>query len=323
LDANESFIDSPFTEEQLRETLLGVSFNRYPDPYAVKLCAAFASYYGLDAKNVTAGNGSDELIGIICSSLLMKGDRLLTLTPDFSMYRFYTELYELESRTLPKNDDFLFSADYLVKYIRENFIRCVILSNPCNPTSVGVSGKELLKLAKLSNALVVIDEAYMDFWSESESLLPYVNDYPNLIVLRTASKACGSAALRLGFAVCGDKLTRLFRAVKAPYNVNAVSQALGEALYADRSRLKEAAADIKQSLADLKAAFTEKNYAFVTQVYDTKTNFLYIKTNQADEVSDHLKQSGIVVRRFDGFLRITCGRADENAALLHSLDAYK
>ena len=168
LDANESYI--PFPDEiqaEMGKALAETALNRYPDPYAEKVCSLFAAFYGISPALVTAGDGSDELISIIMSAFLQKGDKVLTLAPDFSMYRFYTGIVECPCVTMEKNADFIIDPQQVIDTARREGARLIVFSNPCNPTSVGLSADEVRRILRGTDALVVLDEAYMDFWDQS------------------------------------------------------------------------------------------------------------------------------------------------------------
>ena len=317
LDANESFITPTGPLLQELQQAAGVAFNRYPDPYATRLCAAFARLHGVNPALVTAGNGSDELIGILCGSLLPAGSVILGLTPDFSMYRFYAQIYEHRWVELPKGQDLRVDFDALLQEAKARQAAMILLSNPCNPTSLGESRDNILRLAKeLPQTLVVADEAYMEFYNQS--VIDYVEDYDNLIVLRTCSKAVGLAALRLGFAVCGPTLTAALRAVKSPYNVNALSQAMGEVILSKPDYLMECTERILHSRQRLQTeigSIAGEGKA-ILRVLPSRTNFVFAQCADAPALAEGLKQGGIVVRRMGDYLRITAGSDAENNALL-------
>ncbi len=200
LDANECPVNLP--DEVRREfaaRLQEIAFNRYPDPMAGRLVDSFAEYYNIKPTLVTAGNGSDELIFLVESAFMQKGDKMLVVSPDFSMYNFYSSICEVQSASFLKGDSLEIDVDALIRTINRDKIDLVIFSNPCNPTGKGITRAEAEKLVSSVEALVILDEAYMDFWTES--LLDKIEDYSNLIIFRTASKLVGAAALRLGFAV--------------------------------------------------------------------------------------------------------------------------
>lgn len=310
LDANESFIE--LSIQDLMRSCNAIAINRYPDPYASRVVKSFAKLYSLNADNITAGNGSDELISIICSCFLEKGDKALTFTPDFSMYAFYSELYELEVVSLGKDKNLQIDVDSAVGYIRKNNIKAVFLSNPCNPTSVGLNREQILKLISSVDALVIIDEAYMDFWDES--VLDSVSKYDNLIVLKTCSKAIGLAAIRLGFAVANKRITTAFRAAKSPYNVNTITQTLGESVLSNPDSIRKNIDKIMSSRNDLYKLIKpicEKS-KIIEHIYETVTNFVFIKTDYSSQIWEALLAKSIAVRNMKGYLRITCGTDDEN-----------
>ena len=321
LDANESyFVPDEALRQEMAQAAAAVAFNRYPDPYAAELCEAFAKLYGIPASSVTAGNGSDELISLICGSLLQKGDKLLTLSPDFSMYRFYGEIFENPVTVFEKNADFSVDIDRLIAYIRENKIAALIFSNPCNPTGKGLTKEEARKLISSVDALVVLDEAYMDFWDQS--LLQEVLNYDNLIILKTCSKAIGMAALRVGFAVAGPALTTALKAAKSPYNVNSFSQAMAACILKKKELLESCRKALVASAAELQGMLSAlaENFPVLEQVYPTCTNFVFIRSEKSREIHKALLKRSIAVRCFGGYLRITAGSPSENRAVVEALE---
>lgn len=323
LDANESFLQPPqelcalMAQEASR-----VAFNRYPDPYAKRLCRAFADYYHISPENVTAGNGSDELISVILSAFLMKGGKVLTLQPDFSMYHFYSALMECHDVIVHKTDHFHVEIDELIFHANQEKCGLIIFSNPCNPTSVGVAADDIRKLLHSTDALIVLDEAYMDFWDQS--LLHETEKYDNLIILRTCSKAIGLAALRVGFAVACRKLTAALRAVKSPYNVNSVSQAMAAVVFEHPSYLKEALQSILHARDALYHGICslETEFPGALQTVRPATNFVFLRVAKASELFLYLKAQGIVVRQMGDYLRITAGAQEENQAFLKAMHDF-
>lgn len=149
LDANESFLKAPdWLVEKIAGETAKLSFHRYPDPFAAEVCRSFADYYGIDASLVTAGNGSDELIFLISNTFLQKGEAMMFLSPDFSMYRFYAGLNESQQVEYRKKDDFSIDTDEVIRMANENDVRLLIFSNPCNPTSKGLKREEVRRLIR-------------------------------------------------------------------------------------------------------------------------------------------------------------------------------
>ena len=321
LDANESFIKTDY--EKIIQGLKNVDLNRYPDPYAKKLIQTYCDYYGVNPDLVTAGNGSDELISIIAACFLQKNDKVLCFSPDFSMYAFYSALYELDVIIAPKKSDLTIDIDEAIDKINSENIKAVFFSNPCNPTSLGLEKTDVLKLIQSVNALVILDEAYMDFWDESESLLKETELYDNLIVLRTCSKALGMAALRLGFAVSGREITEKLRAAKSPYNVNTLTQSVAEYLLRDKKNIEERIKLCKSARAELYNSIKDLNSSVFEVLYPSVTNFVFLKTYHAKEIFDFLLNKSIAVRYMGDYLRITAGSHEENNAVIEALKEFK
>ena len=320
LDANESFL-LPTQEDRLKMAAAAadVALNRYPDPLASEVCAAFARLYGLPQEQVTAGNGSDELISLILSSFLQKGEKVLTLSPEFSMYRFYTTITETPCITLEKGEGFRIDPDAVLETLRRESVRLLIFSNPCNPTSVGLEREGVRRIVEGPDALIVLDEAYMDFWDQS--LLSEVGQYDNLIILKTVSKALGMAALRLGFAVANPTLTGILRAAKSPYNVNAVTQVMAAVVLENPTYYEIYPQLLRQSREMLMDGLRRlQEEGLIQWVCDSCTNFAFLQFERAREMYEEMKERGILVRLFgDNRMRITAGTEAENREVLETL----
>jgi histidinol-phosphate aminotransferase len=332
LDANESYVP---VHADIKKDILSltrkVAFNRYPDTVAAKCCKAFADYYGVDPAMVTAGAGSDEWINLILHGLFSRGDKLLITEPDFSMYALNANIAELDVVRYKKTDDYRIEPAALIELVKQEDCKGLIFSNPCNPTSQGLRKMPLRALLKeIPDVLVILDEAYMDFWNQS--LINEIAEFDNLIILRTLSKALGGAAVRLGFAVCQKKLTKALRALKSPYNVSSMSQAAGEAIFKHPDILKDALMDILAArgflagaLLKLEAEWAGTPFAFHL-LPEPKTNFVVLCFEDEDkhgEIFEQLKKKGILVRCFPNFLRVTVGSLEENNAFLDGLKAIR
>lgn len=323
LDANESYLN--LSEKQLQKVFARlekeVSYNRYPDPMAAKLCNAFAGYYGISPELVTAGNGSDELITLIYGTLFDPTMKVGTFAQDFSMYRVYAQCYGVPTVTLPKREDLTIDVDQTIQEINRLGLSGLVFSNPCNPTGQGLKREEVLRLVQGVKALVILDEAYMDFWDQS--LLQDVERFDNLLILKTCSKAIGLAGIRIGLAITNPKLSRLLKAVKSPYNVNSVSQIYGEELLKDHDYLRQAASSIREQTVKLEAMLCRlaEKYPKLGQVYPSVTNFVYLKTSQSQAIYQGLQKQGVAIRLMGGYLRICAGTEEEQQILETALDA--
>lgn len=317
LDANESFIEpDPSILNRIADAVREIKYNRYPDSSAGSACSAFAEFYGVQAKYVTAGNGSDELISIIVSSFLQKGETLLLTAPDFSMYSFYAHLAEVNAAVLNKGETLDITAQEIISAAKGQNARAVIFSTPCNPTSRGFNKSDIIKIVtELSDILVVVDEAYMDFCDTS--ILEDAHKYDNLIVLKTCSKF-GFAAVRLGFAVAGDKITRALRAVKSPYNINTMTNLTGSIIFQNKDFLRAAIKKITAQRIKLSKALKSLSNKDIT-VFDSCANFVTVKMPGAADIYKGLLSRGIAVRNFGNYLRITAGTDYEHECLLNAL----
>ncbi len=319
LDANESpFLPDAETRQKIAEAVAGVSFNRYPDPLATEAVKKYGEYIGVPSDLITPGNGSDELINVIIQGFFSHGDKLYITPPDFSMYEFYAQLKELDIVTFDRPDSmYKIPCDELIKDINDKKPRAVMFSNPCNPLGQAYSREEILRLAGSVDALCIIDEAYMDFYGDSAAA--DVSDFDNLIVLRTASKAAGFAAARLGFAVTNSELTAVIRKVKSPFNVNSLTQAAACVVLSDPEKLKSVTETIvnERKYLEAKLAAVCKDGGF--ELIPTVSNFALLRGKNAVKVFEALKKEGIAIRCLKGeYLRITAGTRAENDDFLAS-----
>lgn len=328
LDANESYIRLPRQiQSEINQALSEIDFRRYPDPLAVTCSKAFADLYNLKPEYITAGNGSDELISVILGGLFQKGDKLLVTKPDFSMYEFYAHVAELQASQYIKDEAYQINVQSLISQAKQEKCAGLILSNPCNPTSQGMSKAQVREIIEaLPQSLIIIDEAYMDFWDQS--VLDLVEKFDNLLVLKTCSKAFGGAAMRLGFAAAGIPITRVLRSIKSPYNVNSLTQAAGAVLLSHKQCLKKAASQIvasRDKLYEDLCCLKDEPYVHrlgLQQILRPRTNFILVKLKNPRVIYEMLKQQGILVRLFPDFLRITTGSPAENQALITALKGY-
>ena len=316
LDANESpFLPSKAVVDELAAAVYSIDFNRYPDPYATELVKAFSKIYGVNSDNVVAGNGSDELISLIAGGLIENGDTVAVVLPDFSMYEFYSTLAGANAVKFIKNDSFEVDFTKLFDAVSETGAKLVIFSNPCNPTGFVCPREDVEAFIKKTDALVVVDEAYMEFSAKSESVIDLVEKYDNLIVLKTMSKAYGAAALRLGFSISGAEISSALRKIKSPYNVNTVSQVFGKIILSHYDEISERIAEIRQNLVYLcegvEAIKTDK----IERVCPTAANFVYIKMSSpedAKDVFDALMSRGVAIRLMKGeYIRVCVGTRAE------------
>ena len=301
------------------------SLRLYPDPSSRRLREAAAARYGVGADQIVAGNGSDDCLTILYRAFLDPGDRVACPFPTYGLYDTLASIQGAELVTVPFRQAgrrWELPADGLLR----QRAKMIILANPNNPSATLVPVDELRHVAERSDAIVVVDEAYVDFALAAgldASMLPYLNAHPNLVVLRSFSKSYSLAGARLGLLFAASALCAELAKVKDSYNVNAITQALGTAALEDRAHHAEAMqqtlgerARLETALADLGASWPESGANFVLADFGERAEGIY-RT---------LKQAGLVVRWWPSpelrtKLRITVGKPDDNARLLAALRA--
>ncbi len=320
LDSNEAFYDlnreMPHISEKIAEELKKIPFNRYPDQETPRLNRALADYYGTSPENITAGNGSDELICLIEGTLFQKGDKILTLSPDFSMYAFYGNVCELNVQTVPKEDNFAVDISSVIKLCNSGEVKGVIFSNPCNPTSLGVTREDIAKLLKNVFCLVIIDEAYMDFWDQSA--VDLVNEYDNLVIIKSCSASPGIAALRMGCVIACRDITEQLGKTKPTHNISPLTEAAVCAVLEEKDAIRKHIAETAESRDHLAAHIRELSATstLIDKVYDSVSNFICVKTAYAQLIHDKLAEASVSVRAMKGHLRITAGTREQDDLII-------
>ena len=319
LDANESPYDTPKSViEAINKAVSFENINRYPDPDMTELLTAYGSYVGAEKDRLVAGDGSDELIALIINTFLADGGRIVICEPDFSMYRFYSEFSSVEIVSYKKKDGMDIDFNELSELCKKEKAGLVIISNPCNPTGVMYDRKTLLEFADKVDAVVVIDEAYMEFAREPESVIPETAEKENLIVLKTVSKI-GLAGLRCGFAISNRALIGALKKTKSPYNMNTVTQVAVAAAMGEFSAFKENIEKIKDGVSYLYNELKplEEKLGFSLRV--SHANFVFLRFKDREnglDIAKKLRDKDISVRFTGGGMRITAGTPTENEALV-------
>jgi histidinol-phosphate aminotransferase len=303
----------------------GVAINRYPDGSADGVKAALRGLLALpDALGLIVGNGSDELIQIITSTLARPGSVMLAPEPSFVMYRMNARYAGMRFVDVPLNADFSLDIDAMLEAIARERPALVFLAYPNNPTGNLYAAADVLHVLQAAPGLVVVDEAYYAF--AEASFLPQVADHPNLLVLRTVSKI-GMAGLRLGYAVAAPEWIAEFDKVRQPYNLNALTQAVAPVLLAETQLLGEQAALLRAERGRLAAGLAGMTGV---EVFPTQTNFVLLRVPDAPRWFAALRDKGILIKNLHGWhpllnqcLRITVGTPDENNALLAALESVR
>lgn len=299
LDANESknflFHDGFFFNGPLE---------RYPDNEGSLLIEALAKTLQIEKEQLLIGVGSSEILEWVIKSTVEKGETILTTGPTFVMYQFFATMHECRYLEIPLKNDFSFDESAFLNALAKENPRLVILCSPNNPTGGVIASKTLEKIVTSTDALVLIDEAYIEFASGVPSWIDRVNEFSNVIVTRTFSKAYGLAGIRLGYAVANPQIITALKQAKAPFNVNALSQNIGLVAI---QRYDEVLRFIEKVIAT-RQRFIQKIDALGIVSYPSFGNFVLIKDDH--QLFEKLSEKGIAVRAFQWdhpFIRITIG----------------
>ena len=315
LDANENSFGSPLARD----------YNRYPDPLQTKIKVKIAKLNGVAADEIFVGSGSDEAIDLLFRIFCEpRKDNVVICPPTYGMYEVSANINDVEIKRANLTEDFRLDAAAIKKQIDAN-TKLLFVCSPNNPTGNAFDRREILEIAENFAGIVVADEAYVHF-SNEKSLVDQINNFPNLVVLQTFSKAWGLAGLRIGLAFANQEIIKLFNKVKPPYNISEIAQeAVLDAL--------ENAERVKKTIGRI-VAEREKlierlmNFSFVTKIYPTDANFVLVKTVAVETIYKHLLDEKIVVRNRStvelcaGCLRITVGTPNENEMLLETLERF-
>ena len=312
LDANENALGSPLTKW----------YNRYPDPHQVKLKKAISKVKAVAQQKVFLGNGSDECIDLLFRCFCNPGkDNTIICPPTYGMYEVSANINDVEIRKAPLLDDFQLDLVHLENLVDEN-TKLIWICSPNNPTANSMNREDVETILNNFDGLVVIDEAYINF-SRQKSFIQELNDYPNLVVMQTFSKAWGLAGLRLGMAFASEEIIEILNRVKPPYNINQVTQELALKALEEVGQVNDMIKEVVQMRAALKGVF--EKIPFVQKVYPSDANFLLVKMDNARKIYEFLLTRGIVVRDrsnvklCDDCLRITVGTEQENTELIEAL----
>ena len=288
--------------------------NRYPDSEAKTLKKIISKNLRLTPENILFGNGSDELIYYL---ITVFGGPVLYPVPTFSMYGIISQALGEKRIEVPLDDEFDLDTDRILPLIKKEKPGIIFLSSPNNPTGNCFSADRILKIVE-STSLVVIDEAYQPFSSE-KGFLPMLNDYKNLVILRTLSKI-GFAGLRVGFMIAGREIINEVNKVKLPFNINSLSQAAAAALLQNTHTIK---LHMGLITSERERLLNELWKLRGIKPYPSEANFILFKVKNSDKIYCRLLKKGVLVRNMRGTvnecLRVTVGTKKENNIFIKAL----
>lgn len=309
LDANENPFNQPY--------------NRYPDPLQKELKEKIAALKDVEADKIFLGNGSDEPIDLLIRAFCEPAiDNIVTIHPTYGMYQVAADIHNVEVKKVSLTDRYELDSKKLLNEITEK-TKLIFLCSPNNPTGNCLETDRILEVLNNFTGLVILDEAYIDF-APGKSLLPQLENFPNLVVLQTFSKAWGMAGIRLGMAFASTEIIQILNKIKYPYNLNILTQQKALELVKKNEEVKKW---VKLLIAERKKmSDLLRDFPFVVEIFPSDANFLLVKMYDARGIYEYLVESGIIVRDrskidlCENSLRITIGSSSENETLLHALN---
>ena len=315
-------MSSEFVFIDANENPFDTGLNRYPDPQQNLVKEALSKMKGISKEQILLGNGSDEVLDLIFRVFCEpREDNVIVLPPTYGMYEVLANINAIELVKIPLVENFQPNVKEIVK-CQDAKTKVLFLCSPNNPTANSFNASTIETLIKEFNGIVVIDEAYIDF-SIEDSWLGRLDEFPNLIVTQTLSKAYGLAAIRLGICYASKEIISILNKIKPPYNVNQLTQDVALQSLLNQEKVKNNITAIiserNQLIRDL------ENVEIVEKVYSSDANFLLVKVDDANLRYKQLVKLGIIARNrttqilCDNCLRFTVGTADENKKLINTL----
>jgi len=316
LDTNTNVLGSnPAAEKYLKENTWDL--NGYPNTYSDGLRGALADLYGLDIDNIIAGNGSDEMLDVVFKTFTNMGDNSVVPVPSYTLYDYFVKLNGGKALEVDLTEDFQLDVDSIVK----QDAKIAIMPSPNNPTGNCFRKKDIEEILSRFNGIVVVDEAYAEY--AEDAFVKRVEEFDNLIVLRTLSKAYAMAALRVGYAVTNKKLSDMMICVKIPYSLNMVSEGAAIAAVKDQDFVRRSVEMVREQRPKLDAGLRKLGF----ETFPSDSNFILARSPIDHKVLvDGLKDRGILIRDFgakrrtENCVRTTVGTAEHNSLLLEKAE---
>lgn len=310
---------SPLAQQAMHDAISQAHI--YPDGGGYKLRTAIAKKLGFDISNIILGNGSNEIIELLCHTFLNKDAELIAAKHAFVVYKLMATLFGAKYVEVD-DPNFTHDLDAMTAAITPE-TRLVFIANPNNPTGTVVSQEEIDRFVEKlpGHVIAVFDEAYFEFLDTPPDVLKHVRAGKNVIVLRTCSKIHGLAALRIGYGIAPRPLAELLQKARQPFNTNAIAQAAALAALDDDDHMDKTREMNRQGLAFYENAFKQRGLEFVPSV----ANFILVKVGNGDQVFKNMLKKGVIVRAMSGYklpdwVRISIGTPEENQRALEVLD---
>lgn len=315
LNANESPFNPPKKVIDLyMKEIKKIHFNRYPDMQNLKLCEALAKHYNVKEENVCCGVGSDELLEVTFKAVLEPKDVVISFSPSFSMYKVFADLALADFKEIFLDEDLSFPVEEMIDSIKKNNPKLVLICNPNNPTGSFLNEKDIRRIIESTDALVLLDFAYIDFAECDYTYL--ASQYDNVIVFRTFSKAMSLPSIRVGYAIANKDNIDMINAVKAPYSLSVPSQIMARIAIENYDLYKD---NIKYLILERERVYNILKDKFI--IYPSKANFLFLKLEE--HIFKELEENKIYIRKMkNNMYRISIGTKEENDKLLKVVMKY-
>ena len=318
LNQNESPFDVPqWLKEEIISEFIREPWNRYPDILPYRAMEAYAQFVGVPSECVMMSNGSNEMLYTIFLACLAPGRKVLIPNPSFSLYEKLALLLQSHIVSVPMKADLTFDVEAIMRAARDEAVDVIVLSNPNNPTSTSMKYDEVRNIAESTKALVLVDEAYIEF-SREQSMIDTIEQLPNVVILRTMSKALALAGIRIGFAIANAPLMAEISKPKIPFASSRLAEITLMKVLTNYHLVDEAVAAI---LSERDALYEQLRMMEGVSPFASDTNFLIVRVADANAMFKRLFDKGILVRNVSGYhlmegcLRCNVGLPEENRRL--------
>ena len=322
LNQNESPFDVPDrVKDEILRAVRNKSWSRYPEPMQMDLVQALADHVGVDARGLIVCNGSNTLVQLVAGVVSAPGVRVVIPSPSFSLYGLYAGIFGGHVLEVPLTPNYGFDLPALCRAANEKNARLIILCSPNNPTGCAISNRDLDRLLSSTDALVMVDEAYGEFYDQTAAdLLP---NHANLIVLKTLSKAYGAAGIRIGYLIAHPDLRDEIIKGKIPFDINIFSHTAAMAILNHKALIAKRIAFI---CAERERVFQALAQRDGVTPYPSHANLILFEVARPDAVFAGLIERGVLIRNVTSYpmlgkaLRVSIGTEEENNRFLDALD---
>lgn len=323
LNQNENPFDLPAElKKELTAELARIPWNRYPDVFPSELIAALAADLNVPMESVIAANGSNELMYSILMAVVGKGTKVLLPVPTFFLYEKIVRILEGDLIEVPAKADLSFDVDAIIAAARRDEPSLIILNSPNSPTGQMLTTDEVERILQSTDAIVLVDEAYIEF-ADHPSMLPLLQKYDRLIILRTFSKAFSLAGLRIGYLVAQPALCAELLKPKIPFTVNTFSSLVAVTLLRKKELIQDRIRYLRQRKSEL---FAELSRLKDVRTFPSQTNFLiFTPPNDAQQLFERLLAENVLIRDVSSYpmlrntLRVNAGTEQENQQFIAAL----